>query len=225
MTSIELTSSTLRELILPVMPLASDDLTFPVLAAVLIRSDGTTVTALATDRYRAGIQRITPAQAAEGFSALVSTTDLRHILTVFKPARKMDTELRLTTGEDAGKPTITIEAIGGLTTFSAASFTYRQVDDAYPLIDSLFAQALERVPTRPVPDFAVDPRFLADFKPLRRGEPMRVSVSDALKPILITIGNDFLGLLMPVKRSAEDSETFGATWRATFPAEPVEKAS
>lgn len=206
MTSIELSASELRDLVSPVLPLASSDATLPVLNSVLLQVRGDYITATATDRYRLGIQRFKFDEPPAEFTALVSVRDLRHMLTIFKPNKAIDMRLLLTTGDASGKPTITIEATAGLLTFSEARFTYHQVDAEYPKIRKILRDALAAEPGEDGNTMSVNPHFLADFKAAApRNVPLRIRSIGPSKPIVVMAGDDFIGMLMCVKDITGDA--------------------
>ena len=94
--SITLTARELTALVAPVLPHASRDWTLPLLASIRVRSAGPWVTAIATDRYRIGMQRVRPADAPEpGFDVAIPLGVLARIRTIFKATRAHDPALTL----------------------------------------------------------------------------------------------------------------------------------
>ena len=212
MTAITLTASQLRDLLAPVMPHASKDDTVGILVAVRIRTAGKYVTAIATDRYRIAFQRVALDPAPEpGFDALVAVRVLKRILTIFKPGRMHDPALTLTVTDTRLTVTAadTIEQAQGLDDggLIGASMTFQLVDGDYPKIDRLVRDALNGKPedTAMAPSF--NPAFLADFRIGQpRNTPMRIEPTGPVnKPWLIHIGEDFIGLLVPIRYSIASS--------------------
>ena len=208
MTTITLTATQLRDLVTPVIPHASKDQTLPSLCAVRIRSAGQYVTAIATDRYRIGFQRVTlsdpPAEA--GFDALVSVAVLKRILGIFRPTRWHNPALRLTVeglrltvgvADTLDEPRGALDASGMV----GATLTFNVIDADYPKIDRLIREALEAKPDEAAMAAVFNPEFLADFRIGQpRHEPMRITATGGpARPWLIRIGDDFIGLLVPVR--------------------------
>lgn len=107
---ITITACELRDLVSPVLPLASKDSMLPILNAVLIETDGKWLSASATDRFRLGIKRIEkrpteddPTTEWAPFRAVVPLPALRSLLSVFKPSRHLDPELTLRRRRRSGR--------------------------------------------------------------------------------------------------------------------------
>lgn len=225
MTTITLTATQLRDLVTPVLPHASKDVTLPILTALRIRTTGQYVTAIATDRYRIGFQRIALDPAPEaGFDATVYVGALKQILGIFRPTRAHNPTLSLTVeGEKltvAAADTLD-SAFGARGGFVGASLTFQLVNGDYPKLDRLVRDALEGEPEQAAMAATFNPEFLADFRIGQpRHQPMRISPTGAAtRPWLIRIGDDFLGLLVPV-RFADAASTPGdpASWLALLDA-------
>jgi hypothetical protein len=199
MSTITITARELTALVASVIPHASKDETLPLLCSVFVRSSGPWVTALTTDRYRMAFQRIRPTEApGDGFAAIIPLGVLARIRATFKAGRNMDPVITLTV--DGEKLTVT--TTGALDGMVGASFEFRLHDpaSAWPNVDRLLTGALDaEVPTGPT-RMLVNPSFLADFRlGQSRYDSMRVTPTGGdRKPWLIRIGEDFIGLIVPL---------------------------
>lgn len=200
MSTITVTARELTALVASVIPHASKDETLPLLCSVFVRSAGPWITAIATDRYRLGFQRIRPAEApGEGFAAIIPLRVLARIRSTFKADRVTDPIIALTV--DGEKLTAT--TTGALDGMVGASFEFRLYDVAskWPNVDRLLADALGAdVPTGSS-RLLVNPSILADFRlGQSRYETMRVTPTGPdNKPWLVRIGDHFIGLVVTVR--------------------------
>lgn len=187
---------TLRDLLTPVMPLAGKDDMLPVLCCVLLETEGNTVTAAATDRFRLGVCRAELAADAEQgpFKALVKVGDLKRVLALFKVGR-FDAPV-LTFTLDADRLTVTSE--GAFDGMLGGSLTFFAETGEFPKLTKIILEALTAEGERPA-EFAVNGAFLADFKhAVRDGHPLQVRAGvDLKKPIAILCGDHFAGVIMP----------------------------
>lgn len=205
MTTLTLTATQLRDLVTPVIPHASKDDTLPSLTSVRIRTAGHYVTAIATDRYRIGFQRLLlEEQPPEGFDALVPVRVLKRMLTLFRPTRWHNPTLSLTVDQLR----MTVASADALTDDGMldASLTFGLAEEGVSprnVLDRLVAEALAGKPDGEAMVPAFNPHFLADF---RLGQPqhipMRISATGKVnKPWLVRIGEDFIGLIVPVRQT------------------------
>lgn len=211
MTAITLTATQLRDLITPVIPHASKDQTYPSLCAVRIRTAGQYVTAIATDRYRLGFQRIRLAGEGEllsAFDAAVSVAVLKRIMAMFRPTRWHNPVLELDADADRLRVSLTdtmteqTAGTGDVDGLAGATLTFALHNDIpYPPLDRLVRAALEGKPDEVAATAVLNPQFLADF---RIGQPRYVPLQltptgGPAKSWLIRVGDDFIGMLMPVR--------------------------
>lgn len=217
--TVTLKASQFRNLVSPVIPLASLGHDIPLLAAVLIEGHGHYLTATATDRYRMGVQRIKTGEDVTGFTALVSTRSLRSILSIFKTTRSFNPVLSIAIKDD----TLAIEATGALDMdgFVSGSMAWPLVTGEYPKTRSIIATAQAQATEG---DFLFNPALMADFKAAQhQGDPMLMR-GTAGKAIFVQVGDDFVGCIMPV--AAERGPEFDADWSAHFaPVVKVEAAA
>lgn len=167
------------------------------LVSVLLVSDGQTLTATATDRYRL----ITGSVAVTGgqFTALISAGDT---LRLAKLAKDQAGE----TGAD-----LTLSLIGDLFTVSGTynTITAKVMSDRYPPYEQLFTRKVAVIKPAPVKDNAgivigLNSKLLATFDkvPHTKGAPMSLDLVSGNEPVLIKIAHAAItwrGILMPMR--------------------------
>jgi|GEM_PF-3976544 len=232
--TLTISAKDLAALVAPVIPHAEKSASsgmVPILQTVLIRRAGEYVTAFATDRYKIAFQRRAlgeSVQADDGFRAVVPVAALKHIRTVFRATRVHNPVLRLTVEGDQ----LHVEIADGFDTergaITGASLRFALAAGEYPKVDRLVREAVDAEPPAEAMAMNVNPNFLAEF---RIGQPLHTPITitpttHAMKPWLIRVGADFIGLIVPV-RFAEGEETSGkAEWLALLdPAETETKAA
>ena len=165
------------------------------LISVLLVSDGQTLTATATDRYRL----ITGSVAVTGgtFTALLSAADITRIIKAAKDQA---------TGAD-----LTLSLIGDLFTLSGTgnTITARVMSDRFPPYEQLFTRKVAVIKPAPVKDNAgivigLNSKLLATFDkiPHVKGEPMTLDLVSAQEPVLIKISHAAItwrAILMPMR--------------------------
>lgn len=186
-----------------------------ILQSVLIRQSGEFVTAIASDRYKIGFQRVmlgAAVSADPGFRAAIPASVLKRIRTVFRATKVHNPTLRLTV--DAEADHLVVEVVDGFDTEAGSvtgaslRFATARADD-YPKVDRLVRDALTATPTdKPVP-MNVNPAFLSDF---RTGHPVNTplritNTGDVNKPWLVRVGDDFIGLIVPARFAGEASDS------------------
>ena len=218
--TVALNASQFRFLVAPVIPLA-EKTTWgpPILNAVFIEGEGQYLTATATDRYTAGVQRIKVDVDVTGFTALVSIRSLRSILSIFKTTRKFNPELTFTVTDT----TFAVEAVGTMgmdTGFISGSMAWPLVDGQYPKVRGIIADAQARAVEG---DYLLNPAFLAGFQSAQHhGEPMLMRGTPG-HAIFVQIGADFVGAIMQVRSS--DAPVFDADWATYFAPSKTEVAA
>jgi hypothetical protein len=224
MTTITLTSRELTALVAPVLPHASMDVTIPTLMSILIRSTGPWVTAIATDRYRIGMQRLRPdTEPGDGFMAAIPLRALARIRSLFKATRYNDPVLTFTVDDG----TIVVTAVDTLIGLTGASLSFDVVKD-YPKIDRLMVEALNAPPVETASRAVINPALLADFAV---GQPSHIPAhitptGPDNKPWMIRIGDDFIGLVVPIHGGSPLVDA--TTWLPLLtvaPTEPVAAAA
>lgn len=186
-----------------VLPLTLKDDTLPVLGAVKIESDGDELTFAATDRYVLGAYRV--------------PWDGGHV----------DAALR---GDGAKDLLAWARKVGKYVPAITLTFSEHEVEAfdherkaTFPLYtDNPFVNWRNVMPGEDPSDlvFRVNKEYIGRFaKAGEKGEAMRIAVHSPLKPLRITIGERFTGLIMPVR--PKDGEEVPARTEAAPAAEPV----
>lgn len=238
-----LPAAQLRDLFAPVLPLAGTDDALPVLTTIRFAGHGATLTAAATDRFRAGISRVVlelddDQAPPDPFAINVPARAVRHVLATFKPGRRGEQRtvtLDVDPGDVVKHPTgafvnrtasITVEGAttyGWHTTATIDGFDPRT---EFPKLWSLVAEA--NTPSdHPTSLVRLNAKLLAGFRAATLGndaaEPLVFTFPAAPpKPVGIACGTHFLGALMP--RRAFDEPTSGAvetTWLAELFKDPA----
>jgi hypothetical protein len=164
------------------------------LVSVLLVSNGETLTATATDRYRL----ITGSVAVTGgaFTALVSAADTTRIIKAVKDQA---------TGAD-----LTLSLIGDLFTISGTgnTITARVMSDRYPPYEQLFTRKVAVIKPAPVENSGItiglNSKLLATFDkvPHVKGAPMTFDLVSDSEPVLIKIAHAAItwrAILMPMR--------------------------
>lgn len=222
----DISTKTLAQLVKPVVPLAHKDGMLPSLNAVRLQAFGKYLTASATDRYKAGMSRVAldPAPPV-GLDITIGLAELRQLLSVFKSDVRMERTVTITVLDDR----IKVEQAFGLG-FLDASMSFPLVKGEFPDLVALFARP---VATEPVSSVGLNASHIAEFRhAIRDGEPLVIRSSDQNKPVIITAGDHFLGLLMPTRIASgaeidalgEWSDIFAAPERKGEPAKTARKS-
>lgn len=170
------------------------DKSLPTLTGIYLVSDGETLTATATDRYRL----ITGKVKAVGspFTALLQNTDAAKVIAALKPIAKRNDHrtisLELGTNELL---VITPES----------TFTFRLLDWTFPPYEHLLEENKQDTGV-----IAMNPKFLGDFAKvpgMSDSIPMRLTFQGSNKPVLVGLGQggdsvQWRALLMPMRYSS-----------------------
>lgn len=224
-----LTVDELHALLKPVIPLAASDDMPPVIAAVHIKAHGDYLTAAATDRFRAGIQRIRPADGvSDDFEALVNINDAKRLLAIHKPVRGKDS-LPVTLSVDDG--VLWSESTGGFGfDLGSARLGMRLVLGKFPNLASLFTAPIDSVDDPG--DLLLDIALLSGFKAaaeVNRGDDRAPGLimrkAGPNKPVMIHAGEDFVGLIMQRKLDGKSGcpADWVDSWRDHFGMKPVDR--
>lgn len=221
MTTLNLTAREFAAAVNPILPLAGRDDMLPVINAVLIETDGKWLSAMSTDRFRIGIKRIEkrptdddPSTEWPTFRALIPLRSVRSLLSMFKPTRTMNPELRLTVDGD----NLIAEGAGGFDLFDSSRFTYALTPGEFPDLRALVRKAAEKVDER-AHEAGINPFFMADFKACGN-TTLRVAFGAPGRPIVLTDDDGFIGLLMPRKLVSGEAED----WTDFLAEKPAKKA-
>lgn len=164
------------------------------LYSVLLVSDGQTLTATATDRYRL----ITGSVAVTGgaFTALIGGHDISRIIKLAK--------------DQAASADLTLSLIGDLFTVSGTGSTITAKADSanFPAYEHLFTRKVAVIKPAPVENSGIviglNSKLLATFDkvPHTKGAPMSLDLVSANDPVLIKISHEVItwrAILMPMR--------------------------
>lgn len=202
----ECKSSDLFRVMSDALQFASAPIGVPAIEAVRIETtpnDAETVNLIgvATDRFVLGVSRvIASGDAGVGFT--LATADVKNVLRIAKTSKR-----------DAGwrRVTAEVDADAGRISFlfsSGEQVTVKAMSDDFPSWRQLLIANPDAM-ARPAGGLGVDPLKLATFSRVAAAKesPMRMfpGVDDVgrLKPVHIIIGDDFYGLVMPVRAPAD----------------------
>lgn len=203
---LKLTTSELKRIIDVIGPLTSKAGTAGTTyaAAIHIAGDGRAVTAMATDRYVAGVLKFNTANVPEEggweFAAAIQVADLKRI---HAGLGKFD-EVMLQAQDERV-----------IATSYGTSMTVPAEAD-FPKIGKLFAGALDAVDPE-APSKLFDVAKMGQFKNAAKDarRPVVVHMTTGTKPIVVTAGPEFLGMLMPMRvTDGQIDELQG--WSAAF---------
>lgn len=218
--TVETTARQFKALVDPVLPLAEQSGTFPLLSAVKLNVLGGKLVAYATDRYRMGLQ-VSDIEA-KTFDALLPITAIRQVLRIYRASKTYDAPLTLSTrkGED-GKTTIKITGLTGDKYIPNVTMQIEQPDGEYPAILTLLRDALK---DKPAASQSYNMGHLTGFAPAAgvNGGSYATFVlpDDAVKPVQVYSGTGFMGILMPVRtpRTADGLPSMVPDWAKTLQA-------
>lgn len=207
----------LRQALLSVAPHADQDADFPPLHRVRVDVAAVNATVTATNRYTAG-HALVSVEDDDGTGELwhvdLSPTDVKEILTVFKTKgdNEPDDKLRLDVDD---KHTRITDAAG---MFDGKSLSLPRYPDEtnFPDVPKLIAAALGSPPhgsARLVADGAKVALFNAAAKAY--DAPLVIEPTGENSVLVISCGESFLGLLMPMRQDEETDARQGA-WREAW---------
>lgn len=168
----------------------------PAIDAVLLEASAGKLTAVATDRYCMGLRTMAwGGPDLDGF--LLRGEDAADLIQVLRsksgrkgPGLEINVSLNTALVVEVGNITVRCEP----------------VEAEFPKYRTLLEKAAGQ-PDKDAATFAVNPKLMARFGRLSLGrEPMRVRSSGREKPISVRIGDDFIGLLMPVRMASYSDE-------------------
>ena len=161
------------------------------LVSVLLVSDGQTLTATATDRYRLITGKV--AVTGGAFTALVSAADITRLI-------KLSKDQAGDWGAD-----LTLSLIGDLFTVSGigSTITAKVMDAKFPPYEQLFTRKSAPVENSGIV-IGLNSKLLATFDkvPHTKGEPMTLDLVSAQEPVLIKISHAAItwrAILMPMR--------------------------
>lgn len=214
----------LRDAITIVKPFIGVDDTLPMLRGYRFEVHGGDLYVMGTDRYTLAVARVVaddePTFPA-GFTAFVPATLAARALLLFKPPRK-STGLRAL---------LTIATHGGYTSISNVPRDEKPpmrlvgaAQDGFPASRSLLAKTIRdwqeaQKANEAAPTLGLDPAFLARFAVVKKvlgiGTPVVWRAQAHNKPLIVTAGDAFFGMQMPVRLYNSEPGEFEA-WAERF---------
>lgn len=208
---------------------ASRDETLPMLCAIEITSDGKQLVMVSTDRYRLGMTRVQLDEGGGAWRFLLKLKDAEVLLKSLKTVRK-DAEWRSAGIEFDTVDDVSIE--GGRTMTknvltvklnSGESFTFDSVDCEFPkwrqLLPDNGTESAEAMT-----GFSAE--YLAAFGKIIADTPHIVLRHfGARRPRVLTIGEDYVGLLMPSVRPDDERAWTRPGWLAEPKAKRAKKTA
>lgn len=239
----KVTAAGFRRVLARALLFAGIDDTLPMLRGAAVWLDGGRLWAAATDRFTLGVAHAplwapaasgptsgpqakpesaqpAPPSGSSGAPVLLDAPEVRRCLNLFRPQR-WDASRPLTIAFDhtkavpsADTPDVTV------TDGDGTRFVFRTPGHRIPPFRELLDLERHDDVAGPMPDFAVNPRFMARFAAVHDlGENARARSAQMTirrgatpnKPLMVAIGDDFLGLIMPIRLPAgEPFEPWGA---------------
>lgn len=206
--NITVDTADLRQALVAVAPHADPDQDFPQLHRIRLDIGPENVTVSATNRYTVGHALVSIWENADGELASfdLSPTDCKEILALF-PGRHADSDQpQATVRLEVGTEHITITDVSGLFPGKALQLPRYPMEENFPDVANLIrvkltvaAQATERMIT--------SGQMLGLFMKASKayGHPLVIDPGGEAGAMLITCGESFVGLLMPVRPSEEET--------------------
>jgi DNA polymerase III sliding clamp (beta) subunit (PCNA family) len=211
-THFTITTSDLRTISGAVGHYASKDVTLPMLGLVELTVEGTTVVAMATDRYRLGVVRVPLADdTVEGERQGTVVIPATQLAMIAKSVDKKVGLVRFTSADDAA---VVTDVYGG------ASWTIQDAHQDVPPMRKLLAGAISDAQKESghALAFGANPAYMADLKKSATALGLGREVpavfhpgSEPGKPFLVTIGEHFILLQMPMRLGEEVTDVL-AGW-------------
>lgn len=190
---------------------AGNDATLPMLNAVRLEFAESQLVAVATDRFVLGVQRVD--YSGEAFAVMLSAPDVVNLARIAKTATRdqqwRDVEVEITreqfwpAGADSRTDAPTERPDGRVATVafrfnSGEAITIQTLDVEFPKYRQLIPSD-DTVTVDPAGVKGFNAGYLAKFSKVPGSHQMVVSVGKPGKPAVISIGDDFIGLIMPVR--------------------------
>lgn len=190
------TPAQVERVVAAVLPHASAATDLPLFNAVRLELDGDRLLAVASDRYSLVVCRASlkqwdeNAKPVKGATAHIRVADVKRLLAFLRPQRRMVATWKLTASH------LTVSFAGG------SSLTVPTSDsENFPQWRALVTPLFDREP-EPGARMGFTPRVVEHFHQSAKalGELHETwQFISPLKPVIVRIGDDFLGLLMPCR--------------------------
>jgi hypothetical protein len=195
-TEFELLASDVRDWLAPALHFAGRDDMLPVLCAVHLSLEGNTLTAVATDRFVAGVfTQPVEGDDLEPFELLLPRSAVSGLLSMFYPRKKRRSDGRMIRFTVKGQH---LELAGTTVHGYPASIVLEGMDGQFPKVAALVDKACQEQ-ERPLATSG----FRADFLGLMRhvvrdrNEPVQLFTAQGRHGMGIKVGDYFRGVMMP----------------------------
>lgn len=222
MTTIDLTTSELHDLIDPVLPHACTERDLPDLGVVRMEVRANILYAVATDRYTMAVVRHRLDDETDDTAIAISRVDAAALLKLFKYDRKNNPGLQLTVGtmaaetvlDPADRPALTVTAKDG-NTLVLPGRESRTLADWRKYI----GKVIHRTQQPTSPNLGLASIYLARWAKAARGAaPLTVSLgANATDPVAVRAGDHFIGIWMPARLEERDTRLADSPWAKEIP--------
>lgn len=213
-TRITVGTADFRNALTSVAPHADPDPKFPPLHRIHLAVEKVNVTVTATNRYTAGMALVSvqdPDEQAWAFD--LSPMDVKEILSLFRGAPFDDDELGETLELKVDEKHTTVTDNSGM--FPGKSLRLPRYPDEsdFPDVPRLVAGALRR-PAVQAQRLVADGKKVALFRSAARtyNQPLVLEPTGANTALLVSCGEAFIGLVMPIRQD-EEIDLRHAAWR------------
>jgi DNA polymerase III sliding clamp (beta) subunit (PCNA family) len=189
----------LRRALVTALPFGGTDPTLPALQAVHIAAGPDQIEVTATDRYVLSLETL-PVIAGTPFTVDVPRDVAKRIIAMLPKKHTHHAEASVAEfGSIDDRVRVTVAGLG-----VDQSITFHPQDTGFPdlhkVIDNLTANAVTEMHLTP----AIVTRVMRTIRRRRGNAPVRVEFHGEQKPLVISHGDTFRCLLMPVKKPTDD---------------------
>lgn len=227
MTSINLTTRALHDLLTPVLPHTGDSKDLPALATIRLEVRDNTLYAVATDRYTMAATRHPLPETTPDTTIAISRADADAMLKLFKHAKNDDPKLQLTIGnveaetvlDPTDRPALTVTAEDGKT------LVLHGRQDALATWRDIVAKLVHRKSKTASPGLALTAKYLPRWtKAIHNGGQMEVFLgANSADPVVLRAGDHFIGVWAACSRRDEGGLLADSVWGKELPP-PVDTA-
>jgi len=208
MTSLTVATDDLRQALRSVAPHADPDPDFPPLHRVRLEVGPVNLTVSATNRYTVGHALVSVEDNHDGELASfdLSPQDVKEILALFKgkagEGEQPDDTLRI----DVTDKHVTVTDVSGLFPGKSLSLPRYPDESNFPSVSKLIADTLTKDATAPE-RLVTSGKFMGLFTHAAKayGESLVMDPTGSKSALLISCGDSFIGLLMPVALDEEEA--------------------
>lgn len=183
---------------------AGRDIYLPVLRGVQIEGNKSGLRFIATDRYLLGVTTVEA--KVPTFTFLVRGDDVVLLTKLFNPKSG---DLTVTVGDGAMRVEPAKDLIGAANVVVTCPPEEGKYPDVDKILDGSWTKSQEKPEYKAGDVLGLNPRYLAKFARVKSDHgdnaAMRVTVTSAQAPVLVSIGDNFRGCIMPVRLSEYDA--------------------